>query len=162
MPGPTPRPVIDRVLDRIAYEPNTGCWLWEGNVNHKGYGQVSVGHSGMTATHRVAYNHFKGPIHDGMQVLHSCDVPCCCNPQHLWLGTHQDNVNDKMRKGRHRIVRTYKTRGSANGNSKLTDDVVRHIKRRDRLGKDYAELYGVSRAAISAIHAGHTWRHISV
>ncbi len=124
--GPVPRPAIERVLDRIAYEPNTGCWLFEGNVN---------------------------------QVLHSCDVPCCCNPQHLWLGTHQDNVDDKMRKGRHVAGRTSK-RGSANGNSKLTEAEVRHIKRREMPGTEYAVLYSVSTAVVSQILTGKTWNHV--
>jgi hypothetical protein len=160
MPGPTPIPLIERLLARILPEPNTGCWLWEGSANHKGYGQIGVGARGMTTTHRTAYKHFKGEIPDGMQVLHRCDVPSCCNPDHLWLGTHQDNVDDKMRKGRH-VAGHSEMRGATNGNSKLTAESVHHILKREMTGKNYAALYDVSRATISQILTRRTWRHLS-
>jgi hypothetical protein len=159
--GPKPKPIHERLLAKTTFEPNSGCWLWTGNVNHKGYGQIGVGKSGMTTTHRTAYRHFKGPIASGLQVLHRCDVPCCCNPDHLWLGTHQDNIDDKMRKGRHVAGRTNKMRGSRNGNSKLTEEQVRHIKRREMTATEYSVLYGVSKTNVCDILKGRTWRHVN-
>jgi hypothetical protein len=80
---------------RVIPEPNTGCWLWEGPVNFFGYGL-----SHHSRVHRLAWEEANGPIPDGLFVLHRCDVPSCCNPDHLFLGTHQDNADDKKRKGR--------------------------------------------------------------
>lgn len=160
--GPKPKPPIERLLPRLTPEPNTGCWLWTGNCNQKGYGQIGVGAAGMTTTHKTAYLHFKGPIPPGMQILHSCDVPCCCNPDHLSIGTHQDNIDDKMRKGRHKAGVHHKLRGEKNHLAKLTEQKVRHIKRRELTPIEYARLYGVSNSAVRAVLSGKTWRHVHV
>ena len=84
--------------DRAFFEPNTGCWLWDGR-DIKGYGAVSVANKSKLA-HRVSYEYHKGPIPDGMFVLHKCDMPLCINPEHLFLGTHAENMADMKRKGR--------------------------------------------------------------
>lgn len=157
--APRKRSPIERLLPRLSPEPNSGCWLWTGNCNHKGYGQIGVGAHSMKATHRISYSYFKGEIPSGMQVLHSCDTPCCCNPDHLSIGTHQDNIDDKMRKGRHGAGRTG-SHGEANGLAKLSAEQVRHIKRRELRGSDYAALYGISKSAVSAILCGKTWRSV--
>lgn len=76
------------------------CWPWLGFKNPKGYGQSSLNDKTMLA-HRWSYQHHYGvKIPQNMQVCHSCDNPACCNPLHLYLGTNQDNVNDKMKRGR--------------------------------------------------------------
>lgn len=99
--GVNPTEPIDRLLARVTYEPNSGCWLWTGNTNHKGYGQIGLGANKMLATHRVAYEALVGPIASGLHVMHSCDVRCCCNPAHLSLGTNADNARDRWLKGRY-------------------------------------------------------------
>ena len=105
------------------------------------------------ATNAKAAN---GPIPSKMQVLHRCDVMRCCNPAHLFLGTHQDNMRDKMAKGR-------QARGSRSGSSKLGERDVGIIKTLLDLGVRHlklAALFGVSKAAISSISRGRTWRHV--
>ena len=86
-----------RFLAKI--DGNTNCWKWIGGKDRHGYGLVKIAGS-MKLTHRVAYANFVGPIPAGMHVLHTCDNPGCVNPTHLWLGTHQDNMDDMARKGR--------------------------------------------------------------
>lgn len=83
-------------------EPNSGCWLWLRVLNKKddGYGTLRLNGICQSA-HRVSWVLHRGTIPEGLWVLHRCDVPSCVNPDHLFLGTHQDNVDDKMRKGRH-------------------------------------------------------------
>ena len=75
----------------------TGCWLYGGKTDR--YGHVYVRGKIMVA-HRVAYELVKGEIPEGMLVCHKCDVPGCCNPDHLWIGTDKDNMQDMVRKGR--------------------------------------------------------------
>lgn len=76
-----------------------GCWLATRCLNYKGYCVVTKAH---IRAHRISWEHHFGPIPDGLLVLHSCDVPNCVNPNHLFLGTNADNMADKMRKGRHK------------------------------------------------------------
>lgn len=84
----------------------TGCWKWLGGKNSSGYGAANlrIGNDKRKRsfqTHRMFYEKFKGKIEKGLLVCHHCDNPICVNPEHLFLGTHQDNCNDKMKKGRH-------------------------------------------------------------
>lgn len=78
------------------------CWEWRGGCNPAGYGQFGRGgeHGGMTLAHRWAYAHFIGPIPSEQNVLHRCDNPPCCNPDHLFLGTQAENMEDCQTKGR--------------------------------------------------------------
>lgn len=95
------------------------CWPWIAFRDKSGYGTTYWrGRRGLKA-HRVAYEICYGSIAKGLLVIHSCDNPSCCNPSHLRLGTHLDNMKDKMARGR-------QARGSRNGGSKLSEvDVVR-------------------------------------
>ena len=84
-------------LGRVIRVPWSGCWLWIGAVTKKGYGMIT----GNRYAHRLAYEEFIGPIPTGMQVLHKCDVKCCVNPEHLYSGTHRDNVFDAVIRDRY-------------------------------------------------------------
>lgn len=79
--------------------PDNGCWEWTGGKNNVGYGMFRDG-AGMRTAHRVSYELHKGKIPKGKHVCHSCDNPKCVNPDHLWVGTHQDNMQDRSRKNR--------------------------------------------------------------
>lgn len=79
-----------------------GCWIWQGAPNNKGYGRIAIQGKRIYA-HRASFMIFNGSIND-LNVLHKCDVPLCVNPEHLFLGTQQENVTDMMQKGRHRYA----------------------------------------------------------
>lgn len=98
------RPLEERLMRRVERIPEAGCWIWMGATNQAGYGAIGTGAGPRVhPTHRVAYQLFKGAIGAGLQVCHHCDVPACCNPDHLFLGTAKDNSDDKMAKGRHKL-----------------------------------------------------------
>lgn len=84
--------------ERCMPEPNSGCWLWLGSTDKLGYGKVSV--QGHFLAHRLAYAETHGDIPEGLLVLHKCDVPSCVNPDHLYIGDDQDNMNDMAARGR--------------------------------------------------------------
>lgn len=91
--------VLPRFESKFIPVTESGCWLWLRGINAKGYGQFGRKH-GSDQAHRVAWELYRGQIPDGMNVCHSCDVRCCVNPDHLFLGTQKDNMQDCMKKGR--------------------------------------------------------------
>ena len=90
------RETIERQVEPC---PMTGCWLWTGAATTDLYGNIRMD-GAARYTHRVSYELFVGDIPEGMHVLHRCDVPLCCNPAHLFIGTNRDNIADSMKKGR--------------------------------------------------------------
>lgn len=153
-------PQIDRRFwEKTIPEPTTGCLLWEGASNPKGYGKFLFKGNARLA-HRVAWELTFGPIPEGLQVCHSCDTPACVNPEHLFLGTPADNVADKMRKGRHR---NGDFRGERSHFAKLTPDAVLEIRERLSRGETQPRVaghFGVSQSTISLIARGKTWSHL--
>ncbi len=94
------RPVEQRLFGNIEPIPWSGCWIWMGCVDKKGYGDIER-HGKKAKAHRVAWELANGrAVPDGLLVCHSCDIPSCVNPSHLWLGTNQQNLADAGRKGR--------------------------------------------------------------
>ena len=88
-------------LEKYEPVPLTGCWLWTGCWDKRGYGKFKVDNVAAGKAHRFFYEKLAGPIPPGMLVCHKCDTPPCVNQEHLFLGTDADNMRDKMRKGRH-------------------------------------------------------------
>jgi hypothetical protein len=136
--------------------PMAGCVIWTGNVSDKGYGLIGIGARDTALVHRVAWEIANGPIPEGMCVCHRCDVPLCVNPNHLFLGSQQDNMTDKMLKGRH-----VTQQGEEHPSAKLTEEKVRSIRGDDRSASAIAAEYGVSDSAVRHIKKGETWRHVS-
>jgi hypothetical protein len=136
-------------------EPNTGCWLWTGSVNSWGYGRLGENRSERQA-HRLSFSAFRGEIPIGLNVLHRCDVPSCVNPDHLFLGTLSDNVQDCLLKGRHRAPK-----GDQQPLSKLTSNIVAELRQRKCVRgsiSEWAREFGVSRRAIRFALHGVTWQ----
>ena len=152
--------LIERLLAKVEKQSN-GCWLWMGG-KVRGYGQIRRGGrgSGLMLTHRVSFEHFVGPIPDGLCILHSCDIPACVNPDHLFLGTHKDNTADCVKKGRFAD-----NKGEANGRSKLTEENIRSIRAMRHAGetqKSIADHFGVSYGHVSLIISGKNWAHVAL
>ena len=91
--------LLERLLDKVVVNQVTDCWEFQGGKNNIGYGMIRDNKKMRTA-HRVSYEEHIAKIPTGLCVMHSCDNPICCNPQHLSLGTHKQNTQDMMTKGR--------------------------------------------------------------
>lgn len=98
--GRIPVPIEQRFNTKYLINEHTDCWEWTRATNNIGYGMFRVRKGIMRTAHRVSYELHKGDIPPGMCVCHTCDNPKCVNPDHLWLGTVQDNMDDKISKGR--------------------------------------------------------------
>lgn len=155
----------ETIKTRVKVNPVTGCWEWLG-TKRNGYGRTTTGSRKdgtrkSISAHRLSYQLFKGDIPLSHEICHKCDNPCCINPDHLFAGTRQDNVDDRERKGRNVVPR-----GENNGRAKLTAHDVRAARiERSVNGTSYRKLadkYGVAKRTImDAIKAVH-WRCIQL
>lgn len=152
-------------------EPNTGCFLWTAARDRDGYGVFWDGEFNRKA-HRYAYSIAFGTIPDGALVCHRCDTPECVNPEHLWVGTHADNLKDRDQKGRTasgdingaRAQPETRPRGWRHPASKLTDGQVKEIRRRCADGESQTAVardFGVRSTNVNAIVLRKAWRHLS-
>lgn len=145
---------LQRFTDFISPEPTSGCWLWTSGVNKWGYGLFYF--QGRTvAAHRVSWLLHRGEI-GRLHVCHRCDVRCCVNPDHMFLGTASDNAQDSIRKGRKPVLR-----GEWNHNAKIKSEDVQAIRSDRRLNREIALSYNVSVSLISKIKQRNVWQHIN-
>lgn len=142
---------FDNQVDRLGPDD---CWLWSGRQKNS-YGRIVDKGRGLYA-HRVALSlHLGRELLDTEDALHSCDTPLCCNPAHLRVGTHLDNMRDMRDRGR-------SPRGEEHHNSKLTAEQVKEIRALYATG-DYstralAKRFGIARSATHRIVKGEMWR----
>jgi hypothetical protein len=139
----------------------TGCWLWSGARRGGGYGQIHIARIGgrniRVFAHRAAWflAHNEWPARC---VCHSCDTPLCCNPAHLFLGTHGDNMRDKQLKGR-------TSRGETSGVNRLSSASVQELRARymsdiTATAKTLALEFGVGVSTVRSALLGRTWAHV--
>ena len=139
------------------------CWPWLSYKNRRGYGRFHFAKHHVPA-HRLAYELIHGPLDQHLVCCHRCDNPPCCNPAHLFGGTHRDNIQDAVAKGRwhHRTPPRLRP-DQRHWRAQLTETQVREIRRRIAAGeaqKDLAAAFGVHRCCISDLHLGRTYRSV--
>lgn len=102
-PWITSIPFKIKFFQKIHKSSSYPCWIWTGARNKiNGYGKFRTGPSKTNNAHVVSWRLHFGEVPSGLWVLHKCDIPHCVNPEHLWLGTHLDNMQDMAKKGRSR------------------------------------------------------------
>lgn len=154
------RSAADRFEDYVVRKPE-GCWGWRGPVASNGYPIITDDGRQQTAT-RVSWRIHRGETPpQGSCVMHACDNPPCTNPEHLRIGTQQENVDDMIGKGRMAMTNSQPDAPCA---KKLTSANVREIRTLYKdfgiRAKDLAARFDVTPAAIFNVIAGRTWRHI--
>lgn len=172
---------LETIKERVKVT-ETGCWEWQGGRDADGYGYTTFAVVAGKNTHsltRQLWAAIYGNIPAGMCVLHRCDNPPCCNPAHLFLGSHADNVHDKFAKGRAIVYSgsdhwTKKRpeaipKGSIRGQAKLTEEIVKEIRQRKTtrscsiraLVKQLAAEYGVCNGTIQKVIWNKKWKHVA-
>jgi HNH endonuclease len=148
-------PNYEQRFMKYVNKQEDGCWIWTG-AETKGYGKFRIGKTNLNAQ-RASWILFRGVKEEikGKNVCHTCDTPLCVNPEHLFVGTTQDNVDDKMKKGRYKPVV-----GVNQKNAKLDDDKVRQIRAGIMTIRAMAKHFGVSLSLIKEIRSGKRWKHV--
>lgn len=145
-------------LVQLSSIGRSGCWLWAGAGKGNGYGNFQYEGRYLPA-HRAAYLLFNGHVDSDMDVCHRCDNRACVNPDHLFLGTRLENMQDCAAKGRiAKGDRLNSRRGEDGPRSKLTWEQVRDIRSSDLPAKAIAARYGVTNDNINRIRRNETWK----
>lgn len=147
--------LMERLLARRQI--NGSCWEWTGSADVRGYGRLNIGNAPVLV-HRASWEAHHGPIPAGKYVCHRCDNPKCFRPEHLFLGDQQMNMDDKMKKKRHRYG---VSRGTSHGGAKLTDQQVLEIRASSGPSRIVAEQYGISGRQVRDIRTLKVWKHLS-
>ena len=144
---------LQRFTKKFIVNNKTNCWEWIACIHPNGYGQFLLNNK-KCAAHRVSYELHVGKIPDDLLVCHTCDVKNCVNPNHLFLGTQQENVDDMIKKGR-----ANKAKGSKSGNAKLNESQARVIKKllASISVKEVAGLFSASKNTVHRIKNGTHW-----
>lgn len=155
--GPKRKDKIEVFNSRIYPEPNTGCWLYLGCYSKEGYGRLDAEYyNGFRSSHRFSYFIHNGDFDRSLCVMHTCDNPTCVNPDHLRLGTNDDNMADMVSKGR-------ATRGTRNVKAKLNESDVIKIRELNASGvsrKDIRGMFPVGKTQIAYVIKGINWKHV--
>ena len=148
----TPK-IISRFWSKV--DKTDTCWNWTAK-NGRGYGQLKISGKYESA-HRISWKIHNTYIPKGMHVLHKCDNPACVNPEHLFLGTHQDNMDDMKNKGRQA-----NHVGVSNTRAKLNETQVRVIRAYCPVitHKCLSDIFGVSTSTIGMIANRTNWSHV--
>lgn len=155
------KPVKERFDEKWEPDPETGCWKWTASKFKGGYGKFRLD-GRMLYAHRIAWKLYRGEIPKGEGALgtcvcHKCDNPSCVNPDHLFLGTHNDNMEDRNKKGR-------AAKGSKHGRAKLSKKEVIEIRRLADEGtltqREIGKLFGTAQHMVSKIKLRKRWKHL--
>ena len=151
-------PIAERFWNKVDIRSKDECWEWQAGINSTGRGMFSIGRKSIKA-HRMAWTLTNGEIPENMIVCHKCDNGKCVNPNHLFLGTHKDNVADMYKKGRQNILK-----GENDPKSKLSKIDVLQIRKLYKSGKysqqKIADKFCVARTTIQSILDGRNWKHV--
>lgn len=158
-----------------------GCWEWTGALSTAGYGRASVGNGRTDYAHRESFKMYSGAdIPEGMFVCHHCDNPKCVRPDHLFLGTHGDNMRDMVRKGRNNAAQPARRAflagpdnpmrnpnkarvGSRHPHAKLNEAKAVAIMAEVLKGRPHLHIckdFGIARNVVHRIAAGKAWTHV--
>ena len=146
---------LEGFMQRVEFDPFGGCWLWSAYQQSGGYGATTGTDHREILAHRLSWALHNGSVPKGQVVCHKCDVRCCVNPAHLFLGSAGDNTDDMVRKGRHAF-------GERQGAAQIDDLTAARIHDLLRQGigpTEAARIAGCSKAIARNIAYAGSWKH---
>lgn len=149
---------LTHLYENLITKHDNKCWILNKVPSKNGYVHFNMGRNKYILAHRLSWIIHRGNIPDNLMILHKCDNPPCTNPDHLFIGTHADNVKDKINKKRHNA-----SHGSSHYNAKLNDDMVLKIKKLIKEGYSQSAIahkFEVRPSTIQNIADGKTWKHV--
>ena len=155
--------IEDRFWSKVDKGSADGCWEWTGNKHKFGYGTISID-GRPRATHRVSWEIHNGNIPEGTGyhgtcICHKCDNPSCVRPEHLFLGSVQENNNDMVKKGRRSSQK-----GANNPRSKINSTqarvIRRHANRNLMTHKEIGSIFSISSSSVAGIKSLRRWAHV--
>lgn len=149
----------ERFWKYVDKKQDNECWNWTAYCHKSGYGKINIKDK-IVSAHRFSWVLHNGTIpNDKPLVLHDCDNPKCVNPSHLFLGTHKDNSDDKVKKNRQSRIC-----GEDHRNSKLTENQIKEIRtlcaKREFTQKKIGKMFNINHRTVSYIHRNKTWKHV--
>ncbi len=154
--------IISKFNNRVD-KSLSDCWIWTGGIGSPGYGIFYIDGKNYAA-HVISYRIYKGNIPKDKIICHTCDNRACVNPEHLWLGTYKENMQDCIAKGRFKPIAKRRMFGETNPQCILKESDIETIKRLRDNGlalQKIADKYGVCRETIRKIIIGKTWNNHS-
>lgn len=139
-----------RFLNKIKINEETGCWIWIASKNRRGYGTFVPSGKRSGLAHRESYRIFKGDFDNSLSVCHVCDIPLCVNPDHLWIGSHEENMRDMV----------IKERAKTKLDASQVLEMRNMIENMAMTQADICRKFNISRAQISRIMSRIRWKHI--
>jgi len=148
--------IRQKIIKNIKVNEN-GCWIWQKPIQPTGYGKTTYKLKSVDC-HRVSWIVFKGKIQKGKIICHFCDIRSCCNPSHLWVGTHKENTRDMMNK-----KKVFDFKGEKNNQAILKEKDIIEIRKLLSLGIKQcviANMFNIDPSNISNIKNGKLWKHV--
>lgn len=150
----------ERFFEKVERNGESECWLWTGASNASGYGRIRINDT-LRYAHRVSPALHAGQIPEGQQANHLCDNPRCVNPEHLYTGDQQQNIDDAVERGD--LIET-RNRGEEHPHAKLSADEVSEIRNlyrtSDHTHRSLAEEFKVGKGTIQSILERESWTSI--
>ena len=149
---PRPFTTKEEFLQKTERITESGCWLWMGTLEKDGYGRLNK-----KPVHRLSWEFHRGEIPRAKMILHTCDIHSWVNPDHLYVGSHQDNMDDK-------VIRDRAAKGSKHGMTVLSEALVQEIAGMIRQGSGIAyisKILGVREYHVKNIKYGNSWRWLT-
>jgi predicted XRE-type DNA-binding protein len=150
--------IRERFWSGVDIRSDDECWNWIRSIGSAGSGVFTIRRKNISA-YKMAWELTYGDVPEGKILCHICDNRKCCNPNHLYVGTHKENAEDRKNRGRNGDQR-----GEKSKHNKLSEgqviEIIKLLKYTDLSQYKIADMFDISRSTVLAIHMNENWKHV--